>query len=146
MLDDDLARGPSFEEQMREPQSVVLRAVGDAQARKHEDIRWPEKLLTIFDWGCTLLSCVDAGDPDERVVRFDGNNGGGEDMTDLTTHPNGSPLLYVPPQVGTEFVYCFELEAPSLAYWLRLWLAGHSVRAMQAMAPPGPASPEPTGC
>jgi hypothetical protein len=129
MLDDDLARGPSFAEQAREPQSVVLRAL--SAARAPDDYRWPTKLLEVVDWGGCIVSCVDAADPNERVIRFGGATGGDEEETDLALDPNGPPPLYAPPSIGVEYRYSFELEAPSLANWLQLLLDGHKVLGIQ---------------
>ncbi len=55
---------------------------------------WPENLLIIYDWGCTIYSCLDCTHPENRVLRNDNNR---------------DPDVYA-------------LEAPSFQLWLHALL------------------------
>jgi hypothetical protein len=55
---------------------------------------WPEKLLMVSDWGCSIYSYIDCASPECRVLRSDGN---------ISAHE-------------------FAIESPSLYQWLEDWL------------------------
>lgn len=60
---------------------------------------WPEKLLTICDWGCNIYSCLDCSQPACPVLRND---------TNISFRT-------------------FVVESPSLHEWLEAWLAGKDI-------------------
>jgi hypothetical protein len=37
------------------------------------DLEWWDRMIVVCDWGCAQLSCVDCGDADYPVYRWDGN-------------------------------------------------------------------------
>ena len=45
----------------------------DQEGGAHGESRWPENLLIIYDWGCTIYSCLDCAHPEYRVFRNENN-------------------------------------------------------------------------
>jgi hypothetical protein len=64
------------------------------------DLSWWDRMICACDWGCCQLSCVDCGDPDFTVYRWDGN-----EFDERTDHDEPSDELW-------------QVEADSLAEWL----------------------------
>jgi hypothetical protein len=60
---------------------------------------WPERLLTICDWGCNIYSCIDCSQAEMPVLRNDNNV-----SWTILAH-----------------------EAPSLHEWLERWLQGEKL-------------------
>lgn len=66
----------------------------DQEGDAHGERRWPENLLIMYDWGCTIYSCLDCAHPEYRVLRNDNNRDSD----------------------------AYALEAPSLQQWLQALL------------------------
>ncbi|HEX6711758.1 MAG TPA: SMI1/KNR4 family protein [Thermoleophilaceae bacterium] len=61
---------------------------------------WPERILPICHWGCAIYSCVDCGDEDAAIIRFDPN------------------------VVDADWSIAFAPEGHTLSSWLEAWLRG----------------------
>ncbi|MFC9296323.1 SMI1/KNR4 family protein [Streptomyces sp. NPDC057011] len=74
------------------------RAVRAYEAHRASAWRWPEGVLPIADFGCTMYACVDCRSETAQVLLFD-------------------------PSLG-EPDLAWSVDTPSLAGWLRGWLDG----------------------
>ncbi|OKK21038.1 hypothetical protein AMK16_11710 [Streptomyces sp. CB00455] len=74
------------------------RATRDYTQRRASGWRWPEGVLPIADFGCSVYACVDCRSESAQVLLFDPNP--------------GEPEL------------AWSIDSPSLAGWLHAWLDG----------------------
>lgn len=58
---------------------------------------WPERVLTLIDWGCNIYSCLDCNSEDLPIFRMDSNK---------------------------NFLIEWAMEAASLQEWLEMWTDG----------------------
>ena len=58
---------------------------------------WPERVLTMCDWGCNIYSCLNCASPDLPIFRMDSN---------------------------VNFMVEWAIEAASLQQWLEAWVEG----------------------
>lgn len=58
---------------------------------------WPERVITLCDWGCNIYSCLDCSSPELPIFRMDSNE---------------------------NFLVEWAIEAPSLRQWLERWVDG----------------------
>lgn len=66
-----------------------------------EHPQWPEGIVPILTWGCGMYAGVDCFSEEGQVLLFDPN-----------------------PYSGGSWDECWYVDAPSLAAWLEVWLAG----------------------
>lgn len=62
---------------------------------------WPERVVTLCDWGCNIYSCLDCSSPELPIFRMDSNE---------------------------NFLVEWAIEAPSLYQWLEKWIDGALAR------------------
>jgi hypothetical protein len=64
------------------------------------DVDWWDRMIVVCDWGCAMRSCVDCGDSDFPVYRWDGNQ-----FDERTDHEDPSEKLW-------------QIETDTLSEWL----------------------------
>lgn len=103
--------GPGYGTLRADTVDEAFSLVGYYLAQRSENKRnsswfWPQGLLGLIDWGCTIVSCIDCTTDKLEVIRFDPNS--------RSERPR-------------DWSKCFRAEAETLYDWWKRWLEGEDL-------------------